>query len=468
MRHLAQSILAAVLLTACTTVGPDPSAPTLPAGLAERDSSVFREGGGVSFSTDPLPARWWSLYEAPRLDALIEEALAANTDLRVAAANLERAKAVVAEVRAATGVATSVTGGVTVAEASSLGDSPPSGAHAVFDAGVGISYEIDVVGRLRRSAEAAAADADAQAASYDLARTTIAANVLAAFTDACATGKRLAIARRSLSLQEQSLSLTERGVRGGIYMPIDVARSRALASQLEAALPPLESARKASLYSLAVLLGRAPADYPPDLDKCVTIPAIRNAIPIGDGADLIRRRPDIRMAERRLAAATARIGVATADLYPRISLGGSLGGTSRSLDDLVDASAFRFGFGPLISWNFPNRQVARARIDQADAAARAALAAFDGSVLVALREAEVALGTYDRDLQENASLAAARDASRRAVDLQAQLSRGGLSTGLERLDAERSLASAESALAASDARMAADRTRIFLALGGAW
>ena len=183
---------------------------------------------------------------------------------------------------------------------------------------------------------------------------------------------------------------------------------------------------------------------------------------------LIRRRPDIREAERRLAAATARIGVATADLYPSVSLGASLGTTSRSVGGLVDDSALRFSFGPLISWSFPNRRVARARIAESDAAARATLAAFDGSVLAALRETETVLSTYARDLDQNAKLRRAREESRRASGLQARITGGGLGTGLELLDAQRSLATTEAALAASDASIASDRVRLFLALGGGW
>jgi NodT family efflux transporter outer membrane factor (OMF) lipoprotein len=458
---------AALLLAGCATVGPDYRMPPPPAGIAAR-APAFAEGAAPAYSAGPLPPRWWQLYADPALDALVEEALGANTDLRVAAANLERARAIVSEVRASAGVQTSADGGVSAGEASSLGIGSPAGTHATLDAGIGISYELDVVGRIRRTIEAVEADAGAQAAAYDLARTTVVAGVVGAYGDACAGGARIAVARRSVDLQRRSLALTERGVRGGLYNPLDATRSRALLAQLEAALPPLESGRRAALYSLAVLLGRAPEDYPPGLAQCAAIPAIARPLPIGDGAALIRRRPDIREAERALAAATARIGVATADLYPSISLGGSLGTTSRSVGGLVDSAAFRFNLGPLISWSFPDRRVARARIAESDAVARAALASFDGSVLSALREAETALGTYARDLEENAKLKDARDENRKAAGLQARMARGGLASGLELLDTERSLAGAEAALAASDATIAADRVRLFLALGGGW
>lgn len=458
---------AALLLPGCATVGPDYHAPPAPAGIAAKPSA-FAEGSSPAFAANPLPDHWWQLYAVPKLDTLIEEAIAANTDLRVAAANLERSQAIVQEIRASAGVQASVDGGVSVGEASSLGLGSPAGTHATFDAGIGISYQLDVVGRIRRTIEAAQADAEAQAAAYDLARTTVVAGVVGAYSDACAAGARIVVAHRSVELQRQSLALTDRGVRAGLYTPLDAARSRTLLAQLQAAVSPLEANRKAALYSLAVLLGRAPEDYPADVAGCDMIPTIDHPLPVGDGMALIRRRPDIRQAERQLAAASARIGVATAELYPSVSLGASLGTTSRSIGNIVDSSAFRFGLGPLISWTFPNRSVARARMAEADAASRGALAGFDGSILSALREAETALSTYARDLDQNGKLRVARDESRKAAALQARMTKGGLGTALERLDAERTLAQMEAAAAASESMIAADRVKLFLALGGGW
>lgn len=457
----------ALMLAACATVGPDYQPPPLPARIADQPAG-FAESASPAYAAESLPDRWWQLYSIPQLDALIEEAIRANTELRAAAANLEKSRAIVQEVRASAGIQTSIAGGVSVGQPSNLGRGPSGEIHTTLDAGIGIAYELDVVGRIARAMEAAQADADAQAAAYDLARTTVVAAIVGAYGDACAAGARIAVARRSVELQRQSLALTERGALAGIYTSLDATRSRALLAQLEASLPPLEGSRKAALYSIAVLLGRAPQDYPPALATCEVIPTINRPLPIGDGMALIRRRPDIRAAERNLAAATALIGVATADLYPSVSLGASLGATSRNVSGLFDSSGFRFSVGPLISWTFPNRQVARAQIAESDAAARGALATFDGSVLSALGEAETALNIYARDLDENAKLKVARDESRNAAALQSRLTRGGLGSGLEQLDTERSLATAEAALAASDATIAADRVRLFLALGGGW
>ncbi|WP_082733453.1 efflux transporter outer membrane subunit [Sphingobium sp. CCH11-B1] len=469
MRKSLASIIpvTSLLLAGCAAVGPD-YVPPVPSASRDGARSAFVEGWAPAFKSDPLPDRWWQLYANPRLDALVEEALGANTDLRVAAANLERSRAIVAEARARAGVQTGLDAQPSVGEASNLGIGSPAGVHTTFDMGASISYEVDVVGRIRRGIEAVEADAGAQAAAYDLAVITVVADVVDAYSGACAAGAQIAVANRSIALQQQSLALLERGRRAGVGTPLDIARSATLLAQLRAAVPRLESSRRAALYRLAVLLGREPKDFPPELVTCSTVPMIRQALPVGDGAALLRRRPDIREAERQLAAATARIGVATADLYPTISLGASLGSTSRSLDSLVDSAAFRFSAGPLISWSFPNRRVARTRIEQANATSRAALATFDGRVLGALRETETALATYARDIEENVRLTTARDESRKALVLQQRLARGGLASGLETLDAQRTLAQAEAALAASETTIATDRIRLFLALGGGW
>lgn len=459
--------LACVLLAAgCAPVGPGLKPPALPAHLVQAPG--FIEGAAAAYVAAPLPSRWWRLYREPELDALMEEAFRANTDLRVAAANLEAARAIVQATRSAAGVQASASGGVTYGKATGLGEGAANPAQAAFDAGIGIAYEVDVVGRIKRTIEAVQMDARAQAAAYDLARINIAAAVATDYTQACAMGASIAVANQSIKLQRSSLALTQRGVQGGLYPPLVAVRSRVLLDQLEAAVVPLESSRRSALYSLAVLLGRPPRDYPPALAACTAIPKVAQTIPVGNGMDLVRRRPDIREAESRLMAATARIGVATADLYPSVSLGATLGSTSRSLGNLASGSAYRFSVGPLISWNFPNTGVARARIAESDALARAALAGFDGSVLTALRETETALGTYARDLDGNAKLKAARDDSRTAAAAQAQMSGGGLGTSLDLLDAQRTLANAEAALVQSDAAIATDSVKLFLALGGGW
>jgi outer membrane protein TolC len=210
-----------------------------------------------------------------------------------------------------------------------------------------------------------------------------------------------------------------------------------------------------------------PSAFPAEVAKCATAPRVGSSIPVGDGAALLRRRPDVRQAERLLAGATARIGVATAELYPNITLGASFGSVG-FMKDAGDANTWKFSLGPLISWNLPSTSSARVHIAQANANTAGALAKFDSVVLNALRETESALTVYARELDRNAALRAARDQSALASRQTAKLYQFGRTDFLASLDADRTLATSESLLAASDAQLAADQVQLFLALGGGW
>jgi outer membrane protein TolC len=228
----------------------------------------------------------------------------------------------------------------------------------------------------------------------------------------------------------------------------------------------LRGRRQVALYRLAALTGKPPADFPKELENCADLPRIRRPIPVGDGAQLLRRRPDIRQAERGLAAATARIGVATAALYPDITLGASAGAIG-NIADLGMPAAQTWSWGPLISWTLP-LESEQARVDEAGAAAKAALARFDGVVLNALRETESSLALYQRDLERNAILHAARDKAKEASDEADSLYKAGRTPYLTGLLAQQTLTTSEQSLAASDSQVSLDQVTLFLALGGGW
>ena len=270
-----------------------------------------------------------------------------------------------------------------------------------------------------------------------------------------------------VDLQRRTLNATQRLQQGGRGTAFDVTRAQTAVDQSEAALPIFTAQRQANLFLIATLLGKVPADYPRDIADCPAIPALSAPIPTGDGAALIRRRPDIRVAERVLAADTARIGVATADLYPQVSFGGSLG-LSGPLKDIGGGNSFGFSFGPLLSWSFPNRPVVKAQITAAGAQADADLASFDAAVLNALRETETALSGYTQDRVRLAAIIKARDSAAGAVDQAERLFRFGRTDFLQLLDAQRSLASAQATLATAQTSVIDDQINIFLALGGGW
>lgn len=461
-RRIAMAV--AATLAGCTA-GPDYHLPERAAVNAPGATGAFDSGGDKGFSATPLPDHWWRLYADPTLDGLIGEALAANTNLRAADANLAAATAVVRQTEAGRTVQTTLGGGASLARPYGTGLSLPG--VVGYDLGGSVSYPLDLAGRIKRAIEASRADAEAVEAVRDDVRVTVAAATARAYVGVCAANVRIAAANRVLSVQRQTFDATRRLQRGGRGTAFDTTRAQAAVEQSEALIPALIASRQGALYQLAALMGRPPADYPKQVEGCAALPLVARPIPIGDGAALLKRRSDVRAAERRLAAATARIGVATASLYPQISLGGSTGFTG-PVSGLGEGADFHLSLGPLISWSFPNRRVARAQIEQAGAGADAALANFDGTVLESLRQTETALATYARGRDQVAALTRARDSAATAAKQANTLFRFGRGGFLDLLSAQSTLANAEVSLAAAQASLADSQTSLFLALGGGW
>ena len=467
--HALSLTLLAAALAACTTVGPNYRVPDNAAMKRPAANAPFVGAGAAAFRSAPLPPEWWRLYQDPLLDQLIAKAFAANTDLRVAAANLRRAHAVVESVeeKKTPDFDAKLAPQYGRIAGASLGMPETLPVAGLYEGDVRVSYQVDMWGRIKRAIEAVEADADAAQAASDMAHVTVAADVTRAYADACSAGYQLKVAHDSVDLQQKFIDLTGERIRRGRGTALESSRAQAQYEQLRANLPPLEARRRVALYRLAVLTGDVPGQFPAAVARCATPPRVAAAVPVGDGAALLRRRPDVRQAERQLAGATARIGVATAALYPDISLGASFGGVGLN-SQFNDANTWKFSLGPLISWSIPSRSAARTRIAAATAGSAGALARFDGVVLNALRETESALTMYARELDRNAALRAARDQSALAAQQSARLYQFGRTDFLARLDADRTLATSESALAVSDAQLAADQVQLFLALGGGW
>ncbi len=468
-RRATLAISAALLLCGCHPVGPDykvpdnalVNAPTANAGFVGADRPIVTRQEGSD--------RWWMLYADARLERLVGQALTANTDLRAASANIARAEAAVAVAEDARLPQTKLEGafayGQIAGEEYLQPRSPPAG--GLYDTTATVGYQVDLFGQIARGIEATKADAEAASAARDVTRITVAAETVRAFVDACAAGHELEVARRSLDLQKRSFDLTSRLVKAGRGTALDATRSRAQVEQFRANIPQLEAQHRTALYRLAVLTGRPPAQFPKDVDSCAVEPTLKAPVPVGDGAGLLRRRPDIRAAERQLAAATARIGVATADLYPKITFGLNLESVG-AIDDFLSGPTMAYSAGPLISWDFPQQNAIHARIRAAEAGSDAAFANFDGKVLGALREVESALTVYAHDLDRRAALTAARDRAAEAAGQADTLYKDGRQDAFTDLDAQRVLASADSALAQAESRVADDQVNLFLALGGGW
>lgn len=457
-------MVSALALSACAA-GPDYVAPTPPAA----SSGPFLSATDPAFVAAPAQQDWWRLYQDPVLDQLIADALAANTDVRVAVARLEKARSALRGARSDRLPQTGLSAGATYGRVPVTQRAPgaPQEDWSV-DGGLSVSYEVDLFGRVSRGVEAARGDADAAAADADAVRVAVVADTTRAYADAASGAARLKVANDIVGLLDRLLDLTRRRQSAGLATTLDVSRIATLRDQRAADIPLLTADRQAALFRLATLTGRTPDALPPIAAARSINLEISQPIPVGDGATLLSRRPDVRAAERRLAADTARIGVATASLYPRISLGGSIGSTGPNIADAFGAGPLRWLLGPLISWSFPNQEAARARIAGARADSQAALATFDGAVLNALAETETALSNYARSLERRQSLKAARDSAETAAKITRAQQREGAIDSLQLLDTERTFAEAEAALAQQDAAVAQAQIDLFRALGGGW
>lgn len=455
----------ALALAACAT-GPDYVAPATSSTAAGK--FVAATGPAVD-PLAPVPGDWWKLYQDPVLDQLIADAQAANTDIRVAVARLDRARAALREVRTQRLPTIGIDAGASYGRLPLVQSLPGvQRENWQIDTGLDIGYEVDLFGRVSRGVEAARGDIGAALADAEAVRVAVTADTALAYADAVSAAERIAVAERIVALLDRSLRLTERRREVGLTTGLDTARIATLRNQRRADIPALAAARDAALFRLATLTGRAPADLPAVAAQRAVTLRLSQPIPVGDGAQLLARRPDVRAAERRLAAATARIGVATADLYPRVTLGGSIGSTGPDIGDVFGGGPLRWLLGSLISWSFTDHERARARVAGAEADSRAALAQFDGAVLRALGETETALSAYTRLLDRRTALQAARNTAETAARIVRVQQREGEVDGLVLLDAERSSAEAEAQLAAIDAVIAAAQIDLLRALGGGW
>lgn len=412
---------------------------------------------------------WWRLYQDPVLDGLVADALKANTDLRVALANIEKARALLRESRSERLPSTTIDAGGQYRRLPAQQTGPGLKREDWnVDGGLSVAYEVDLFGRVKRTIEASRADSDAAQAAADAVRVVVVAETTRAYADASSAAERIAVAERTLELLDRTTVLTTKRFEAGRTSRLDVARVQALAGQQRATIPPLRAQRDAALFRLAFLTARVPADLPPAVGQRAATLRLDRPIPVGDGRALLARRPDVREAERKLAAETARVGVATAELYPQISLGASIGSTGNGLGDLFGAGPLRWLVGPLVSWAFPNMEGGRARVAQAEASTKAALASFDGTVLRALQETETALSAYAHALERRQALTETAEQARVASNISRAQLREGRVDFLVVLDAERTLADAEAALAEADAQVAETQIAVFQALGGGW
>lgn len=462
MKHTYWPLAAALALGACATA---PTAPDSAVSARVDGTLISAETAGVSATA--VPRDWWRLYDSAALDSLVTEALANNRTLAGAAANLEQVRAGLIEARSALLPSTTATAGGRYARDPSF--APGDVETDVYSLGFEMAYEVDIFGRVSSSVEAARQDAAAAEAAYQAASLMVAGETARAWIDYCAGNIQLETAQSNYGLQEETLSLTRTLFDAGRGIRLDVVQAEAALRRAEADIPSVRAARDAALFRLARLTGQTPREMSHAVPACESMPQLVSLLPTGESAALLARRPDVRQAELQLAGAAARVGIATANLYPSVSIGGSIttasmGGTG----DLFNEDGVSFGLGPLISWNFPNVAASRARLKAAEAGVDGALANFDEAILTALEEAEVALTNYAAEKERYAALEASLAAAEEAAELSRTRYRIGTANFLSVLDAERTLIETRTALAQSEAAKASAEINVFMAMGGGW
>ena len=448
-------------ISACTSVGPDYHAPSLDTAATAR----------LPESAEPT-ALWWRESRDPLLSALIEEGLARSNDLEAAAARVRQARAIFRETRTRKLPALEATGRAD-AQRQAPAQFPfpgiPTDIDTPVSVGLATTWELDLFGRIDRLTENTVAAAEAaETARLDLAR-VIAGDIALAYTDYREAERRLAIAARNLENQRRTLALTMDREDTGRSSKLDVARTEAQVALTRATLPQLRALSVGARNRLTTLLALAPGSLDDRLvEGEAEFPALPEMVLTGSPAGLIQRRPDVRSAERSLAAATARIGVSTADLFPRITVSGSVNYSALDPEDVFTPDAFNFGIGPRITWSLFDRRAIYARIEQADAGAAEALAAYRQTVVVALEEVDTALAAYSEEALRVSSLTAAESSSATAEELSRVRYEVGREPLLTVLDAERVRLNAEDTLAASKAEHIRAQIRLYRALAGGW
>jgi NodT family efflux transporter outer membrane factor (OMF) lipoprotein len=471
-------VCALIPLVAGCLVGPDfhapnPNMPGAWDGIsAGMPTTAPATQGSVATSQPTTIARWWTTFNDPVLDSLVARAVESNLDLRQAEARLRQARAARGVAGAGLWPNVNVSGAYT-RSGTGPGDRNTIGGGSneqdLYRAGFDAAWELDVFGGVRRDIEAASADIAAAVADRQDVLVSVLAEVALDYLDLRGTQREIAISKRNLESQQKTLDITRRVFNVGLQRTrLDVVQAEAQVATTLSQIPPLEASARQTTYALSVLLGREPATLAAELDSEGPIPETPPTVPVGLPSELLRRRPDIRRAEARLHAATARVGVATSDLFPKFSLTGSLGLTGEKPKALVNWDNRFWSVGPSVSWPIFDAGRIRSNIAVQNAVQEEALAAYEQTVLIALRDVESALVAYAKEQQHRSALSAAVEANRAAVGLSVQLWQGGQTDFLNVTTAQRALYASEDALVRSEQLVAQNLVSLYKALGGGW
>lgn len=465
LRPLSQCIGIVLLatLTACSAVGPDyqPPKPELPAQWQETTGNV-----AVTPASDVH--NWWALFKDPILDGLIHQAIAVNQDLRIAETHIREARAAR---RVAGAAAQPVINSSASAARSRSYEHTASGATDdldLFQAGFDAGWEIDLFGGVRRSVEAAEASVEGTVENKRDVLVALTAEVARNYLDLRGGQQRLAIATKNIINQEETVQLVLHRCELGLSSELELEQAKNQLYMTQSLVPGLETAIIGAMHQLALLLNQQPQSLYRELSIEAMIPVLPPAIPLTLPSELLRRRPDIRRAERQLAAATAEIGVATAELFPRFSFDAKVGLESANLSDLVTSGSRYWSLGPTVKWALFDGGRSRAGIEIRNAQRDRAQISYEKTVLSALIEVETALAAFSREQETNRTLRNAATAGRQAAIIARKQYQLGLTDFLAVLISEHAHQQSQDQLVQSEQRLATGLVALFKALGGGW
>jgi len=420
----------------------------------------------------PAAVTWWRGFNDPLLDGLVDQAVTNNPDLRIATAHVLEARALrmgaVADFFPVANANAGWNGSLSSQDSVAFPLSRKQRELNLYNVGFDSTWELDLFGHVRRGVQAATADVAATLATRQDVLVTLISEVARNYFELRGAQNQLAVAQGNVDNQRETLDIALAKFKAGRSTELDTARARAQLDATLALIPPVEADIKHAIYRLSVLTGQQPSVLEPELAPSAPIPALPPLVNIGNPADLLRRRPDIRSAESSLAAATARIGVETANLFPRVTFIGNIGLQATQIERLFSGGAETYSFGPSITWAALDYGHIKARIKAANARADAQLAEYEKTVLNALEETENALVDFGREQVRRDYLRTSDLSATQATALARQRYEGGIDDFLPVLDAQRAQLLIQAQLATSETRTATSLVAIYKALGGGW
>jgi multidrug efflux system outer membrane protein len=464
LQHFTLISFAAACIVAGCSVGPNYRPPQ------DSPPVAFEQGQQNGFTTNQPVEAWWHLFNDDELTKLVQWSAASNLDIHVATANLLQARALRLGAKAdflpvVDGVASYSNNKYSQAD---LFNFPGSRKQELYDIGFDATWELDIFGRLRRQYQANNALVQAAENTRRDVFVSVSAEVALNYFQLRGSQNELAVLHRNADNQDQTLKLTQARLDAGSGTDLDVARARAELNNTLAEIPPIEAAIAHAIHRLGVLTGRQPEALTSELSIGHPMPALPGMVDIGDPALLLRRRPDVRAAERNLAAATSQIGVSVADLFPRVTFTGDIGLQATTFSGLTGPASDTRSFGPSITWAALDYGHVRSRINAAKAAADSQLAQYQSTVLTSLEETENALVDFGKTRARRDYLAESVKASQAAADLAQSRYDNGATDFLTVLDAERVLLEAQDQLAQTQTATATALVTVYKALGGGW